>query len=121
MSLETFVSFLEKYLNEDISIYKFNELVSGKGIMLEVQSSEDTIAGVDEFVIIINTKDRHPSKAEALASSIIKKLDKVNNKIIEDYQLILIVANYSQPTFLGTTEANEYVFCCEFKVLLNKL
>ena len=109
-------------IGEDISLLKFNEFKKGKGIMMEIINSGDEVGGVSDTSVNILIKDLHPSDAEQLASKILETLDKTTNKIIDNkYQVILINAPLSQPTFEGVSDTQEYIFSVEIRVLINRL
>ena len=109
----------------DFQVYALNfpEYVQGEFTKLEITSGVQELGGVLDFNIQFMSKANHPAKAEAIAVNIINTLDmKTNIEFYnKQYQLILIKASSPQPYFVGETEAGEYIFSTDFRLLVARL
>lgn len=110
-------------IGQQVYVINFPEYTEGNFIKFEIISGVQESGGVYDFNVQFMVKGQHPSEAEGLALNVLNNLDMVtdiefNNNL---YQLILSKATSPQPYYVGETEAGEYIFSLDFRLLVNKL
>lgn len=120
MQLIDLKKFIEEYTKQELTLLQF-PIGIGTAAMIRPTTSVDATGGVDNFNVEIAVKSVHPATSCNIAGDVLLKLDKVTNKDVKEYQIILINALTSAPNYAGQTENNEYVYTIEFNVLTTKI
>lgn len=123
MNLISLVGLFSDILQYQVYAINFPEYTEGTFVKLEITSGVQEAGGVYDFNVQFMAKSHHPSDSEGVALDIINKLDMLTNTDFGDgaYQLILSKASSPQPYYVGETEAGEFIFSADFRLLVNKL
>lgn len=123
MNLISLVELFSEVLQHQVYPINFPEYTEGTFVKVEITSGVQEAGGVYDFNIQFMVKGQHPSESEGIALNIIDKLDMLTNTDFGDgaYQLILSKATSPQPFYVGETEAGEYIFSADFRLLVNRL
>ena len=90
-------------------------------IMMRPTTSINSAGGVFNFNTELVFKSKNPADGYKTASDMLLNMNKVTNKDVGDsleFQLILINALLSIPTYAGQTDTEEYVYTVEFNILM---
>lgn len=114
--------YIETLTGQQMSLLQFpvNDLAD-PSVMIRPISSIDATGGVFNFNIEIAVKSSHPAKSCNLAGEMLLKLDKLTNKDVKGYQIILINALTSVPNYMGQTENGDYVYTVEYNILTTEI
>lgn len=88
-------------------------------LVVDIINGNQKGGSVTELNIQIMTRSNHPSTAEELANTLLEALHNQTKNNWDGWQIILIQANNPNPFFNGKDENNNYIYTCDFRLLIS--
>lgn len=119
MTLEDFVLFFREELGIDVYPIQFPLTNPVEDcVVIDVVGGDCGV--VSTVSIQVNARSTHPKMAENLLGEVIKKLNKLTNRVYNNTQIILIKSDVTHPYFLGQDETGKFLYSTRFRVLISE-